>query len=135
MTLIRTAVALIFCVFSLFTVLPELTGQTELLLAFPLAQLISFRWILALFFLFFGLLYLIPAFRAHTVFRRFVAGLSAIVLLVSGAAHLTTVFRGEFILPTSLRKALLWKKQKLRESMCLPITRKAGQPPLLILRK
>lgn len=98
MTFLLAVVAIGFCAFALFTVLPALVQMPDLLLSFPLAQLIAFRWVLAGFFLIFGLLYLLPTFFARTRIRRIVAGFTVLVLLGSGMIHgATAVSRGVYV--------------------------------------
>lgn len=98
MTFLLAVIALGFCAFALFTVLPTLAGMPELLLNFPLAEIIAFRWALVGFCLCFGLLYLMPTFFARTTIRRVVAGITAIVLLGVGAIHGVTIFsRGIYV--------------------------------------
>lgn len=95
MTIILAGVALIFCAFALFTVLSTLIGQSQLMLTFPLAQLIPFRCVLAVVFIILGVLYLIPAFRAHNIIRRIIAAITAVVLLGVGILHgMTVIARG-----------------------------------------
>ncbi|WP_353065767.1 hypothetical protein [Arcanobacterium hippocoleae] len=95
MTLFLAAIAVALCAFAIFTVIPGIFGVFELLLSLPLAQLISFRSILTVFFLGIGICYLLPAFLSRNKLRRIIASIAAICLLTSGAAHgMTVISRG-----------------------------------------